>query len=89
MTALFARSSGEVERYRNTPVELRLTLSQVMLLGGMIGMVASAADAPPDMVARGIELAEGIARELAALECHGVAGMILASLPGEREVVLD
>lgn len=85
LSALFARAAGEVERYRHRPIQLQLSLSQLMLLGGLIGMATGSDEAAADMVDSGIELAHGFVAELVALECHGVAGIILASLP-EKEI---
>lgn len=82
----FARAAGEIERYASTPVQVRLTLSQLLLLGGLIGIATSVEGAPGEMVDHGIELAHGIVAELDALELSGVAGVILASLP-EKEMI--
>lgn len=81
LTDLIARSAGEVERYRGWPLTLQLSLSQVMLLGGIVGIAATVGDAPAEMIAGALELAHGLVAELEAVECHGVAGVILAGLP--------
>lgn len=78
---LFARAAGEAERLRGKPVQLALSLEQLMLLGGLCAVACGGDEAPASMRMEGVRLIQGMANELAVLGMTGAAGLLRAVLP--------